>query len=161
MDFKSTNSYSHERLNTLEQTFQKSIQIIIDDPIMECFRENIESRQFMFDRMKEIIRENMTQANDDYVKEILERMDHMNIFTKSLKDEVIALTNLNQQVAADGELSLKKLAQSKDEEIRELKDKLDEFRANSSQDERIKSTLQEKLSAMKQDMNLVHESMEN
>jgi len=65
----------------------------VQDPIMECFRENLESRQFMFDRMKEIIYENMQQANDEYVKEILERMDHLNIFTKSLKDEVITLTN--------------------------------------------------------------------
>jgi len=37
----------------------------------------------------------MSHANDDYIREMLERMDHMNIFTKSLKDEIISLTNLN------------------------------------------------------------------
>jgi chromosome segregation ATPase len=49
--------------------------------------------------MKEIINESMSQANDEYIKEILERMDHMNIFSKSLKDEVINLTSLNQKMS--------------------------------------------------------------
>jgi hypothetical protein len=101
MEFKSTDTYQQDRLNQLETTFKDSIQVIINDPIMECFRENTESRQFMFDRMKEIISENMTQANDSYVKEMLERMDHMNIFTKSLKDEIISLTNQNQKLAQE------------------------------------------------------------
>ena len=95
---------------------------------MECFRENLESRQFMFDRMKEIINENMQSANDDYVREILERMDHLNIFTKSLKDEVISLTSMNQKLVQDQENQNLKNEALKNVEHEELKKKISEYR---------------------------------
>ena len=129
MEYKSMDSFNSERLRMLEVCFQNSIQVIIQDPIMECFRQNTESRQFMFDRMKEIINESMSQANDEYIKEILERMDHMNIFSKSLKDEVINLTSLNQKMSQEFETAKQRSLEQANLDLEKQKLKVEDLKS--------------------------------
>lgn len=90
-------SVYEEYFSKLEGSFRESIQIIVNDPIMECFKENKESQMFMFERIKEVVTQSLQEAQDDYNKEALQRLDDMRDFTSSLREEIkqVSISNKN------------------------------------------------------------------
>lgn len=82
----------------LETSFKDSMQIIVNDPIMECFKENKESQLFMFERIKEVITQSLQEAQDEYNKEAMNRLDDMKNFTSALKQEIKQLTLKNKSL---------------------------------------------------------------
>ena len=86
--FKS-GQYEDRRLRDLERAFKEAADIIINDPLMQVFKEKKETQMFMFERIQEIINEGMREANDKYVKEVLLRMEDMNKYNNRLKKELM------------------------------------------------------------------------
>ena len=130
------------RYQKLEQTFKEAIQQIIEDPIMDCFRENKESQGFMFDRMKEIISENMQQANDKYVKEVLTRMEDMNRFSNSLKEEIKHLNEKNSSLQRQHEQMQQNFKTDLDASVKDLTDEIKELNQLMNQYRNEKDKLQ-------------------
>jgi chromosome segregation ATPase len=90
--------YSHleeKRLKDLESAFMEATEIIINDPLMEVFKQKQETQQFMFERIQEIINEGMREANDKYVKEVIVKLEEMNNYNEGLKREMAKLRKKN------------------------------------------------------------------
>lgn len=103
--FQKTSTISHhqqsleeDRLRNLEQAFQDAASQIINDPLMQIFKEKEETQSFMFERMQEIIDEGIREANDKYVKEVVVKMDEMNRYNYKMKDEVESLRRTNYEL---------------------------------------------------------------
>ena len=93
-------SPSDDKIENLKRAFQDSIEILLNDPLMQCFNGSDDLRQFMLDRVKEIIDDNMHKASEKYSKETLNRINDMERYTKSLQREIQILTEKNQRLSS-------------------------------------------------------------
>lgn len=122
----------------LEGSFKDSMNIIVNDPIMECFRENKESQLFMFERIKEVITQSLQEAQDEYNREALQRIDDMRSFTSSLKEEIRQLNSVNKSLKE----KLKKKSGNKEQELEQGKSLMIEKVKLETEMEEIKSNFE-------------------
>lgn len=124
------------RLKDLEQAFMEAADIIINDPLMDVFRQKEETQQFMFERIQEIISEGIREANDRYIKEVLMKMEEVNKANDKLKIEN------------------KSMAKSREELRNTIEDLQSKF--NDGVEERVKS-LSEEIECYKSTINVIQE----
>lgn len=114
----------------------EAADIIINDPLMDVFRQKEETQQFMFERIQEIISEGIREANDRYIKEVLMKMEEVNKANDKLKIEN------------------KSMAKSREELRNTIEDLQSKF--NDGVEERVKS-LSEEIECYKSTINVIQE----
>jgi hypothetical protein len=75
-------------LSTLESSFNSAIRELVEDPLMQCFQENSESQEFMFERIKEIVSDSMNKAKDTQVEECVQKISALAIKNKGLSNDL-------------------------------------------------------------------------
>lgn len=85
----------------LKSSFKKSIQVLVDDPLMQCFRDNPESQVFMFERIDEIIHDNIQNILQKMNFKDSEKYDELKKMNENLKYDLEELVKYNTELKED------------------------------------------------------------
>lgn len=140
----------------LKDAFKKAANIVVSDPLMQCFKENPESEVFMFDRIEEIICENVQKVIEhdgskicSKYEELLKVSEGMKVDLEilaneniSLKEEIHSKNNYETVIESDIEIALKKRIESLENQIEQRNGDFDRMMDKlRSKDEQIEQLL--------------------
>lgn len=85
----------------LKTAFKTSVDQIIQDPLMQCFKENPESEVFMLDRIDEIINENIQRIIQNDKSHSSEQFGELMKINENLKMDLEELANFNTELKGE------------------------------------------------------------
>lgn len=159
---KSTESGSslHEkRLKDLEAAFTRATKIIIEDDLMQVFKEKKETQIFMFERIQEIINEGMREANNKFVNQVMIKMSKLSDFNQDLKNENFELKKVNSDLQRKIDEVEINMNQSYQEKVTEFSTEVETFQANFDQVYKEKKRLEKHLRNQSNEMEGIVQSL--
>lgn len=115
------------RLKDLEAAFMQATEKIINDPLMQVFREKEDTHIFMFERIQEIINEGMREANNKYVNQVIIKMKKLSQFNQNLKNENFELKQVNFSLQKQVDEIEDNMTQSYQEKVTEFSSEVENF----------------------------------
>ena len=87
-DLSSDTSSEDNRSSLIQNSFRISINDLLRDPLMNCFKENEESHRFMLERIEEILQQSMEMVNDQSVKQYANQVKELQSQNGLLQDRL-------------------------------------------------------------------------
>jgi len=106
--------------NCLKQLFDS----ISDDPMMECFKESQETKNFMFSRINEIVKENIALITDETNKTLLKKLKELEHSYSKTQGELSSLQQIHSKISETAMIASK-------EEFNQLKKEVEELTSKS------------------------------
>ena len=112
MNTTSSQSFELKLYKKFEDSLRSVLEIVKNDPLLDCFRENIDTEKFMIDRIEEILKSCMADISLDLKAEVFKKytsaIEKIGFLESSLKQKEKEIENIIKGNSTDIQKSLDK-----------------------------------------------------